>query len=157
MDRLVTVFGGSGFLGGAVVRALARDGWRVRVAVRRPHRGYRLRPLGNVGQIELVQGDVRDTAAVGAALDGAQAAVNLVGVLYESGKQTFEGLQARAPGVIAGAAAGARDRPARADVGARRGRGRWSALRPHQRAGGSRGEGRCPLGGGAAAIDHLRA
>ena len=100
MDRLVTVFGGSGFVGGAVVRALARDGWRIRVAMRRPHLGYRLRVLANVGQIELVQANVRVRDSVAAALDGAQAVVNLVGVLYESGNQTFEDLQARAPGVI---------------------------------------------------------
>lgn len=94
MDRLVTVFGGSGFVGRHVVRALARRGWRLRVAMRRPHLGYGLRPLGDVGQIELVRADLRDEASVAAALDGADAAVNLAGILQEGG-QSFEAVQAK--------------------------------------------------------------
>ncbi len=106
MDRLVTVFGGSGFVGRAAVRALAKRGWRVRVAMRKPHLGYRLRPLGDVGQIEFVRANIRRRGEVLAALEGAQATVNLVGVLYErpSG-QGFEALHAAAAGVIARAAA----------------------------------------------------
>jgi uncharacterized protein YbjT (DUF2867 family) len=94
MQGLVTVFGGSGFVGGQIVRALARSGARVRVAVRQPGRGYRLRMLGDVGQIEVVQANLRDANSVQRALDGAEAAVNAVGVLYETGRQTFQTLHA---------------------------------------------------------------
>ena len=89
MQGLVTVFGGSGFLGAQVVRALARKGYRVRVAVRQPGRGYKLRMLGNVGQIQVVQANARNPESIARALNGAQACVNLVGVLYESGRQKF--------------------------------------------------------------------
>ena len=94
MQGLVTVFGGSGFLGAQVVRALARQGYRVRVAVRQPGRGYKLRMLGNVGQIQVVQANARNPASIARALDGAQACVNLVGVLYESGRQKFTAVHA---------------------------------------------------------------
>jgi NADH dehydrogenase len=95
MQGLVTVFGGSGFVGAQVVRALAksrsaRPGVRVRVAVRNVGRGYRLRMLGDVGQIEVVQANIRDRDSIARALDGAQAAINLTGVLYESGRQSFQ-------------------------------------------------------------------
>ncbi|MGH6986090.1 MAG: complex I NDUFA9 subunit family protein [Caulobacteraceae bacterium] len=89
MAQLATVFGGSGFIGSQIVRALARDGWRIRVAVRRPERAYRLRPMGDVGQIEIVQANLRDRDSAARALDGSQAAVNAVGVLFESGRQRF--------------------------------------------------------------------
>jgi len=92
MQGLVTVFGGSGFVGAQVVRALARKGSRVRVAVRNPGRGYRLRMLGDVGQIEVVQANIRDTPSIMRALDGAEACVNAVAVLYESGRQRFAAL-----------------------------------------------------------------
>ena len=92
MKDLATVFGGSGFVGSQVVRALARQGWRLRVAVRHPGHAYRLPMLGDVGQIEIVQANLRDRDSVTRALDGAQAAVNAVGVLYESGRQRFEAL-----------------------------------------------------------------
>jgi NADH dehydrogenase len=92
MQGLVTVFGGSGFVGGQVVRALAKAGHRVRVAVRNPNLAYRMRMLGDVGQIEVVQANVRNAASVARALDGAEAAVNLVGVLWESGRQKFQTL-----------------------------------------------------------------
>jgi uncharacterized protein YbjT (DUF2867 family) len=104
MQGLVTVFGGSGFLGAQVVRALARQGLRVRVAVRQPGRGYKLRMLGNVGQIQVVQANVRNPASVARALDGAQACVNLVGVLYESGRQKFTSVHAMGAQTIAEAA-----------------------------------------------------
>lgn len=109
MQGLVTVFGGSGFVGGQVVRALAKAGHRVRVAVRNPNLAYRMRMLGDVGQIEVVQANLRNVPSVARALDGAEAAVNLVGVLRETGRQTFQILhvmgaktvaeQARAAGV----------------------------------------------------------
>ena len=80
--RLVTIFGGSGFLGRHTVRALARAGWRIRVACREPNQGFFLRPLGTVGQIALTKCDITDPAQVAAALTGADAAINLVGILY---------------------------------------------------------------------------
>lgn len=94
MQGLVTVFGGSGFVGGQVVRALAKAGYRVRVAVRQPNLAYRMRMLGDVGQIEVVQANVRVPASVARALDGAEACVNLVGVLWESGRQKFQSVHA---------------------------------------------------------------
>jgi NADH dehydrogenase len=104
MTSTVTVFGGSGFLGRHTVRALARAGYRVRVAVRRPNLAMHLLPAGNVGQIELRKTDVHDADAVADALSGADAAVNLVGVLYSRGRQNFEDLHVRAAETIATAA-----------------------------------------------------
>jgi uncharacterized protein YbjT (DUF2867 family) len=89
-DRLVTVFGGAGFLGRYVVRALAKQGWLVRVAVRRPELAFHLQPSGGVGQITAVQANLRYPDSLASALRHADAAVNLVGILRESGKQTFE-------------------------------------------------------------------
>ncbi|MFL1875547.1 SDR family NAD(P)-dependent oxidoreductase, partial [Hansschlegelia beijingensis] len=103
-DKLVTVFGGSGFIGRHVVRALARDGWRVRVAVRRPDLAGHLQPLGGVGQIVAVQANVRFPESVAQAVQGADAVVNLVGILSESGKQSFDAVQGRGPAVVAEAA-----------------------------------------------------
>ncbi|MEZ5938170.1 MAG: complex I NDUFA9 subunit family protein [Hyphomonadaceae bacterium] len=87
--NLVTVFGGSGFLGRHVVRALCKAGWRVRVAMRRPHLGGDVRLAGDVGQVQLVQANVRNKASVERAVDGAHAVVNLVGILFERGRQSF--------------------------------------------------------------------
>ena len=89
-DRLVTVFGGSGFVGRHVVRALTRAGWRVRVAVRRPDRAWFLRPLGGVGQIEAVQANLRYPDSVRAAVVGASAVVNASGIKSQSGRQNYE-------------------------------------------------------------------
>ena len=105
MTGLVTVFGGGGFVGRHTVRALARKGYRIRVAVRTPHHVPELRVMGDVGQIELVQANIRNSDSVARALEGADAVVNLVGVLYQSGKQTFEALQAEGAGLIARLAA----------------------------------------------------
>jgi len=105
MQGLVTVFGGTGFIGRYAVRALARAGWRVRVACRRPHRAPELRVMGDVGQIELAQANLRDVASVERALDGATACVNLVGRLYEQGPQTFRALHAEGAAALAQAAA----------------------------------------------------
>ncbi|HLY05063.1 MAG TPA: complex I NDUFA9 subunit family protein [Rhizomicrobium sp.] len=99
--KLVTVFGGSGFLGRYTVRALARAGHRIRVAVRRPHLANFLLPMGHVGQIQIVHADVGDAAAVARALKGADAAVNLVGILYESGRRKFQTLHADAAEAVA--------------------------------------------------------
>jgi uncharacterized protein YbjT (DUF2867 family) len=92
MQGLVTVFGGSGFVGGQVVRQLAKAGHRVRVAVRNPNLAYKMRMLGDVGQIEVVQANVRNAPSVARAVDGAEAVVNLVGVLWENGRQKFQTL-----------------------------------------------------------------
>jgi uncharacterized protein YbjT (DUF2867 family) len=89
-DRLVTVFGGAGFIGRYVVRALAKEGWLVRVAVRRPDLAFHLQPSGGVGQITAVQTNLRYPDSIAAALRNADAAVNLVGILRERGKQSFD-------------------------------------------------------------------
>jgi NADH dehydrogenase len=92
-SRTVTVIGATGFLGRHTVRALAKAGWRIRAASRHPARGFFLRPMGTVGQIELVKCDVTDAASVAAAVQGSQAVVNLTGILFEKG-QSFEDVQA---------------------------------------------------------------
>lgn len=107
IDTLVTVFGGSGFLGRHVVRALAKRDYRVRVAVRRPELAGHLQPLGRVGQIHAVQANLRYPASVEAAMRDAHAVVNLVGILTESGAQTFNAVQAEGAATVAKAAAGA--------------------------------------------------
>ena len=89
-SKLVTVFGGSGFVGRHIVRALANDGWRIRVAVRRPNCAHFLKPMGRVGQIQLLKTNVLDDAQVSEALRDADAAVNLVGILAQSGRQRFD-------------------------------------------------------------------
>jgi uncharacterized protein YbjT (DUF2867 family) len=99
--RLVTVFGGSGFVGRHVVRALALQGWRVRVASRRPDLAFHLQPLGGPGQIAMVQANLRSPESVAAALRGAEAAVNLVGILAEGGKQSFSAIQAQGARAVA--------------------------------------------------------
>jgi NADH dehydrogenase len=100
-DRLVTIFGGSGFLGRHIVRALANDGWRIRVAVRKPNLAHFLLPMGRVGQIQLLKANVRDDNSVEGALRGAQAAINLIGILSQSGAQNFRALHADAAERIA--------------------------------------------------------
>ncbi|MCJ2034913.1 complex I NDUFA9 subunit family protein [Methylobacterium sp. J-068] len=103
--QLVTVFGGSGFLGRHVVRALAKRGYRIRVAVRRPDLALFLQPLGKVGQIVAVQANLRYPDSIARAVHGADIVVNLVGILQETGKQSFSQLQAEGAGAIARAAA----------------------------------------------------
>jgi NADH dehydrogenase len=104
-QRLAVVFGGSGFIGRNVVRELARRGWRVRVAVRRPHHAQFLRPMGAVGQIQLFQANVRHRPSIEQALIGADAVVNLVGILHQSGSQSFARVQAMGAAAIAELAA----------------------------------------------------
>jgi NADH dehydrogenase len=104
MQGLVTIFGGSGFIGSHAVRALAKRGHRIRVAVRSPGRGYKLRLLGDVGQIEVVQANIRNPASIARAMAGAQVCVNLVAVLYESGRQKFQSLHVMGARNIAEAA-----------------------------------------------------
>jgi NADH dehydrogenase len=104
---LVTVVGGSGFLGRYIVQRLAEAGLRVRVAVRHPETALFLKPLGSLGQVQLVRGDITSDAQMAAAFDGAAAGVNLVGILAESGKQRFDAVQAEGAGRAARAAAAA--------------------------------------------------
>src|SRR5256886_6253271 len=93
LETLVTVFGGSGFLGRHVVRALAKLGYRIRVAVRRPELAGFLQPLGQVGQIHAMQANVRHAASVEAAAREADVVINLVGILFERGRQRFDAVQ----------------------------------------------------------------
>lgn len=100
----VTVFGGSGFVGRHVVRELAKAGAAVRVAVRRPDRALFLKPMGDVGQITPVAANIRDDASVAAAVNGSEAVVNLVGILFEAGRRTFDAVHHRGAERIARAA-----------------------------------------------------
>src|SRR5947208_3672867 len=105
LETLVTVFGGSGFLGRHVVRALAKLGYRIRVAVRRPELAGHLQPLGRVGQIHAVQANLRYPASVEAATRGADVVINLVGILVERSRQRFGAVQASGAEAVALAAA----------------------------------------------------
>jgi uncharacterized protein YbjT (DUF2867 family) len=104
MQNLVTVFGGSGFIGTQAVRQLAKAGWRIRVAVRQPNLAYAMRLHGDVGQIDVVQANVRNPASVRRALEGATASLNLVSTLYEHGRQGFTALNVMGARNIAEAA-----------------------------------------------------
>lgn len=99
--KLVTVFGGSGFLGRHVVRALAKRGYRIRVAVRRPDLAISLYPIGVIGQIQAVQANLRYDQSVARAVERADAVVNCVGILAEKGRQTFDEVQAEGARAIA--------------------------------------------------------
>ena len=105
MQKLVTIFGGSGFVGRYIARRLAKQGWRVRVAVRRPNEAHFVRMYGAVGQVVPVFANIRDDASVAAALSGADAVVNCVGILSESGKNGFDAVQAEGATRIARLAA----------------------------------------------------
>jgi uncharacterized protein YbjT (DUF2867 family) len=106
-DRLVTVFGGSGFLGRHLVRALAKRDYRIRVGVRRPDLAGHLQPLGRVGQIHAVQANLRYPDSVAAAARHADAVINLVAILYERGRQTFPAVHVAGADAVARAAAAA--------------------------------------------------
>ena len=110
LDTLVTVFGGSGFLGRNVVRALCKRDYRIRIAVRRPELAGHLQPIGKVGQIHAVQANLRYPASVEAAMRGASVAINLIGILSEGGAQSFDAVQAKGAETVAktAAVAGAR-------------------------------------------------
>jgi uncharacterized protein YbjT (DUF2867 family) len=107
MSALATVFGGSGFLGRNVVRALARRDYRIRVAVRRPDLAGHLQPLGRVGQIHAVQANLRYPDSVTAAVRHAEVVINLAAILYERGRQTFEAVHVAGADAVAQAAAAA--------------------------------------------------
>jgi len=107
MQGLVTIVGGSGFLGRYIVQELVATGTRVRVAVRRPNAAMFLKPLGQVGQIQLIAADVRDERQIAAAMHGADAAVNLVGILAEARGRSFADIHAEGAATVARVAAGA--------------------------------------------------
>lgn len=109
-DRLITIIGGSGFVGRHIVRALARRGYRIRVACRRPDLAGHLQPLGNTGQIMAVQANVRYPASLAAACEGAFAVINLTGVLHSAGAQSFDAVHVFGAEACAKAAKGARAR-----------------------------------------------
>lgn len=101
MSKLVTIYGGSGFIGRYVARRMAKAGWRVRVAVRRPNEAMFVQPYGTVGQVQPVLCNIRDDASVASVMQGADAVVNCVGILSPSGKNSFEAVQAEGAGRIA--------------------------------------------------------
>jgi len=103
-ETLVTVYGGSGFLGRHVVRALARRGYLIRVAVRRPDLAFHLQPLGRVGQIHAVQANLRHAPSVQAAARDAHVLINLVGILFERGRQSFNAIHVQGAEQVALAA-----------------------------------------------------
>jgi len=105
MSKLVTIFGGSGFVGRYIARRLAKDGWRIRVACRTPNEAMFVRTYGAVGQVEPVFCNVRDDDSVRTVTRGADAVINCVGVLAERGKNTFKAIQQEAPARIARIAA----------------------------------------------------
>jgi uncharacterized protein YbjT (DUF2867 family) len=107
MSKLVTIYGGSGFIGRYIARRMAKEGWRVRVAVRRPNEAMFVKPYGSVGQVEPVLCNIRDDASVAAVMQGADAVVNCVGILAQSGKNKFDAVQAEGAGRVARLAAAA--------------------------------------------------
>ena len=108
MSKLVTIYGGSGFVGRSIVGRMAKEGWRVRVAVRRPNAALFVRPYGAVGQVEPVLCNVRDDTSVRAVMLGADAVVNCVGTFDAGGKNSFDIIQREAAGRIARIAAATR-------------------------------------------------
>ncbi len=104
-NKLVTVIGGSGFLGHQIVRRLARDGYRIRVTTRKPSHALSLQPLGNVGQIAIVKADIRNEAELAKAIDGAAVVINLVGVLKPSGGRSFDAIHHEGAATVARLAA----------------------------------------------------
>lgn len=105
MSKLVTIYGGSGFLGRYIARRMAKEGWRVRVAVRRPNEALFVKPYGAVGQVEPILCNIRDDASVRAAMTGADAVVNCVGTFDKRGRNNFDAVQAEGAGRIARIAA----------------------------------------------------
>lgn len=105
MSGLVTIFGGAGFVGRYIARRMAKEGWRVRVAGRRPNESLHVKPYGTPGQVEPVFCNIRDDASVRAVMQGADAVVNCVGILDESGRQSFDAVQSEGAGRIARIAA----------------------------------------------------
>lgn len=108
MSKLVTIYGGSGFVGRYIARRMAQAGWRVRVAVRRPNEALFVKSYGAVGQVEPVLCNIRNEASVAAAMSGADAVVNCVGTFDRGGRNNFTAVQATGAGLIATLAASAK-------------------------------------------------
>lgn len=104
-NKLVTVIGGSGFLGHQIVRRLAREGYRMRVTSRKPSHALSVQPLGNVGQIAVIKADIRNEADLARAIDGAAVVINLVGILKPSGGRTFDAIHSEGAAAVARVAA----------------------------------------------------
>ena len=132
--ELVTIFGGSGFVGTQIVQVLARAGYRVRVAVRRPDLAGHLRPLGAVGQIVPMQANLRNADSVMAAVRGASVVINLAAVGVEKGKQRFRAINVMGARRVAEAAKAAGAQHAGPHVGDRRGRPNSPSLFARSRA-----------------------
>lgn len=98
---IVTIFGGSGFVGRYIARRMAKEGWRVRVAVRRPNEAIFVRTYGDVGQVEPIQANIRDEESTRRAVEGATAVVNCVGILYQDSRQKFDRVQGEGAARIA--------------------------------------------------------
>lgn len=107
MTGIATIFGGSGFVGRYITQRMARAGWRVRVAVRRPNEAIFVRPYGAVGQVEPILANIRDEASTAAAIDGADVVINCVGILSQTSRQKFDAVQGEGAGRIARLAAAA--------------------------------------------------
>lgn len=105
MSKLVTIYGGAGFVGRYIARRLAKDGWRVRVAVRHPNEAMHVKPYGVPGQVEPVLCNIRDDDSVRSVMQGADAVVNCVGLMHQLGKNTFDAVQSEGAGRIARIAA----------------------------------------------------
>jgi uncharacterized protein YbjT (DUF2867 family) len=105
--QLVTIFGGAGFIGTSVVEHLAKSGCRIRVVTRRPNNALHVKPLGELGQIQLVQANLRNKFSVEAAVKGSDIVINLVGLLFESGSQTFQKIHVEGATIIAEASSAA--------------------------------------------------
>ena len=140
---VATIFGGSGFIGRYIVQRLARRGWILRIAVRRPDEALFLKPLGDVGQITPIAANIRHDASVAAAVAGVDHVINLVGILYRAaGRSASPPSMPRAPRRVARRRQGRRGEAPAADVGARRRSAVALALCPHQ----GRGRGDGPRG-----------
>ena len=103
-QKIVTVFGGTGFIGRHVVRVLAQQGLQVRIACRRPEEGLRCKPMGDVGQIVPVAANIRNKDSIAAVIGGSDAVINLIGILYKRGPQNFDSIHIDGPLTIASAA-----------------------------------------------------
>lgn len=106
-EKIVTLFGGAGFIGRHTVGRLARQGYQIRIATRHPAKAQFLKPLGDVGQIVPLAASVTEPQSIARAIKGASHAVNLVGILYEKGAATFKSIHAEGAGAVAKAAAAA--------------------------------------------------
>ena len=102
--NVVTIFGGAGFIGRYIVQSLARQGMQIRLVCRRPEEGLRCKPMGDVGQIVPVAANIRNQDSIAAAIEGSDSVINLIGILYKRGPQSFNSIHIDGPLAIAGAA-----------------------------------------------------